>query len=182
MKRFSFLFVMFVCTFFFALAVSAETVVKMTYMVKLPDVIREGEYTGETENGVPHGYGVFVAENSSGTKWHYLGEWENGEMCGEGGQYWDVGQSYVGTFANNDLACGEMHQSPSQNVWIDYTLDEDGCYNVKEYREDGTLRFDGCVSSSSGNYHKGTIYDRDGNIFLSGEIGEGFDWNKIYIN
>lgn len=64
----------------------------MDYVLELPDVIRKGTYSGETMNGIPNGFGVFETTNSSGINWHYIGQWENGEMSGEGGQYWDDGR------------------------------------------------------------------------------------------
>ena len=171
----------FVLLFSFSVIAEAETVAQMTYIVKMPDVIREGTYTGEVQNGVPHGYGVFVTKNSSGVYWHYLGEWENGEMSGNGGQYWDNGQSHVGTFAANDIVCGYMHQSASENVWINYIPNEHGCYEAIEYRSDGSVLLECCVNAETGNYHKGTVYTKDGKVFFSGEIGEGFNWNLLYV-
>jgi hypothetical protein len=161
---------------------SAETVAKMTCIIKMPDVIREGLYTGEVQNGVPHGYGVFVTENSSGVQWHYLGEWVNGEMCGQGGEYWDIGQAYVGTFAANTMVYGEMYTNAKDHVYIDYRPDDQGRLHAKEYREDGTLRFDGYVDAKTGNYMEGTFYTSDGKVFFSGVIGEGFNVNQLYIN
>lgn len=162
-------------------AASAESVTQMTYMVKLPDVIREGLYTGEVQNGVPHGYGVFVTENSSGVPWHYLGEWDAGEMTGQGGQYWDIGKSQVGTYESNDFMVGMIHSEASLNGWIDFRLDEDGYAHVKDYRMDGTIIFDGYADPVTGVYKKGTFYTKDGKVFFSGEIGEGFNWDLIYI-
>lgn len=158
-----------------------ETVVQMTYIVQMPEVIRKGKYTGEVKNGVPNGYGVFVTANSEGVVWHYLGEWLNGEMSGQGGCYWDNGQSNVGSYEHSDMVCGELHTSTSYNVWVDYHLNEHGCYEAIEYRTDGTVLFDGCINADTENYHKGTVYTKDGKVFFSGEIGEGFDWSLIYV-
>lgn len=88
---------------------SAEVVAQMTYTVVLPDVTREGLYTGEVQEGVPHGYGVFHTVNANGVKWHYLGEWVNGEMCGKGGQYWDSGYYMVGSYEHNDMIDGKEY-------------------------------------------------------------------------
>lgn len=167
--------------FSFSMVAEAETVAQMTYIVKLPDVIREGKYTGEVKNGIPHGYGVFVTQNSSGVYWHYLGEWLNGEMNGNGGKYWDSGQSYVGTYENNDMICGYKRQSTSQNVWIDYRTNEHGCYEAIEYRSDGSVLLECCIDAETGKYHMGTVYTKDGKVFFSGEIGEGFNWNLLYV-
>lgn len=161
---------------------SAETVAKMTCIVKMPDVIREGQYTGEVQNGVPHGYGVFVTENSYGVQWHYLGEWVNGEMCGQGGEYWDIGQAHVGTFEANDMVYGEIRTNASEYVYVDYRPDAMGRISIKEYRKDGTLHFDGFVDPTTGQYKEGTFYTKDGKVFFSGVIGEGFNINQLYID
>lgn len=86
---------------------SDGVVANMPYTVTMTDVVRDGLYTGETLNGIPHGYGVFAAINTEGTPWHYLGQWVDGKMYGQGGCYWDVGQCYVGTYRNNAFVGGE---------------------------------------------------------------------------
>lgn len=184
MKKILAITLFFVLLLSFAIAeeTQAKTVVQMTYIVKMPDVIREGKYSGETQNGIPHGYGVFVSANSEGEEWHYLGEWLDGEMSGKGACYWDGGQSQVGTWEHNDMVYGEVHSLPSYNVWMDSRPDENDCLKLTEYRADGTILFDGCVKADTGLYHEGTVYTKDGKVFFSGEIGEGFDWNYIYVD
>ena len=184
MKRFFVLFLamLAIMSASFAESANTETVAQMTCIIKLPDVIREGKYTGEVQNGVPHGYGVFVTVNSEGIEWHYLGQWDNGAMSGQGGQYWNSGTCNVGTFMNGDMVFGEIHQTPSQSAWIDYRPDEDGNCRIIEYRSDGSVLFDGYADAVTGNYKKGTVYTKDGKVFFSGEIGEGFNWNLVYID
>ena len=70
----------------------------MDYVLELPDVIRKGTYSGETVNGIPNGFGVFETANSSGINWHYIGQWENEEIKGDGGMYWDNGREEIGIF------------------------------------------------------------------------------------
>ena len=55
--------------------------------------------------------------------------------------------------------------------------------NLKSFRilEDNTVLFEGCVDPVTGRYHIGTVYTQNGKAFFSGEIGEGFDWNLIYV-
>ena len=157
-----------------------ETVSQMTYVLKMPDVIREGLYTGEIKDGLPNGFGVFVTENSEGDQWHYIGAWENGAMCGDGGTYWESGQANVGTYADNTMVSGYYHASPTTNIYIDYSPNDHGCNTVKLYRTDDSLYFDGCVNPDTGNLHQGTIYTKDGKVFFSGELGDGFNWDYIY--
>ena len=95
MKRLFILFLVMVAIMPVTSYAEKQSVVQMTYTVEMPDVTREGLYTGEVLNGIPHGYGVFTAVNSTGIPWHYLGQWVNGEMCGRGGQYWDSGYYHI---------------------------------------------------------------------------------------
>ena len=114
-----FLLLIFLCPLC-AFGETAENwVVEMPYQVKLPDVTRTGLYSGQVINSIPNGYGVFVATNSQGVEWHYLGQWVNGEMCGQGGQYWDNGEARVGLYASNELILGEIHTNTMINYMID---------------------------------------------------------------
>ena len=95
MKRILALILVLVCLFSVATAekTAAELVSKMEIVVDLSYVIRKGTYSGEMMDGVPHGFGVFETTNSDGVTWHYIGQWENGKMSGDGGQYWDDGRT-----------------------------------------------------------------------------------------
>lgn len=184
MKRlFVFLFcmILLVCPFIAHAEQTPETVVEMTYIIKMPDVVRQGKYTGQVVNGVPHGYGVFVTVNSAGVEWHYLGEWADGQMKGQGGQYWNHGQCYVGTFENNDMRCGHVRQSDGTHFWYDRTPNEHGCYSVIAYRADGSIIMDACIDPETLACHLATIYTESGELVFSGAIGEGFDWNSFNI-
>lgn len=183
MKKILSLVLMLICLFSISSAeeTTVELVSQMDYVLELPDVIRKGTYSGETLSGIPHGFGVFETTNSNGINWHYIGQWENGKMSGDGGQYWDNGREEIGEFKQNDLICGFVREGTGQCVWANSEPNDHGHYEAKEYREDGSLRLECCIDPDSGMYHKGTIYTKDGQIFFSGEFGEGFDWNKLYI-
>lgn len=184
MKKLVVLLICFVLSFSTAAIAesSPETVAEMTYIVKMPDVIREGKYTGQIVNGVPHGYGVFVTKNSEGIQWHYLGEWENGLMAGNGGCYWDAGQSQVGTYENNEMVCGTVYTSTSSYSWFDTRNTQHGGYHTKVFRADGSIIFDGWIDPVTRKYLGGTVYKKNGDVFFSGDFGEGFDWDLIYVD
>lgn len=183
MKRILALILVLVCLFSVATAekTAAELVSKMEIVVDLSYVIRKGTYSGEMMDGVPHGFGVFETTNSDGVNWHYIGQWENGKMSGEGGQYWDDGRTEVGVFSENSLFCGTIRNANDEYAWVNYELNDHGHYEAKEYRKDGSLRCECCIDADTGKYHKGTIYTSDGKVFFSGEFGEGFNWNQLYI-
>lgn len=184
MEKFVAFFVCLLLLFSVAVATEPETemVVQMTYIAKMPDVIREGKYTGEVKDGVPHGFGIFETTNSAGVNWHYIGEWVNGNMTGQGGQYWDNGHCTVGTYENGTMISGHTYSSPSVHAWADYTPNDHGCISGIEYRSDGSVLFEGCINANTRQYHQGTVYTKDGKIFFSGELGEGFNWNLIYVD
>ena len=92
----------------------------MDYVLELPGVIRKGAYSGETVNGIPNGFGVFETANSSGINWHYIGQWENGEIKGDGGMYWDNGREEIGIFKENNLLCGTIRDGTGNYAWINY--------------------------------------------------------------
>ena len=184
MKRVFILFVLlmlivpFVCL---AEEIKTEMVVNMVFTMRSQGIVCDGKYTGEVINGVPNGYGVFTATNLKLLQWHYLGEWKNGEMFGKGGCYYDNGRAEVGTYENGSLVEGDVYNHTSRHYKVCHTdTDEDGCYRVIDYRTDGSLVFDGYINSS-GDYHRGTVYTKDGEVFFSGEIGKGFDWNLLYV-
>lgn len=166
----------------FAAEPKTETVAQMTYIAKMPDVIREGKYTGEVKDGVPHGFGIFETTNSAGVNWHYIGEWVNGNMTGQGGQYWDNGQCTVGTYENGNMRCGHIWHSDGTHFWYDRTPNDHGCISCIAYRSDGSVLFDGCIGANTQQYHQGTVYTKDGKVFFSGELGEGFNWNLVYVD
>ncbi len=95
-----------------------EFAVKMEYTVYMIEVDRTGLYTGELENGIPNGYGIFTAVNNEGEPWHYIGEWQNGAMQGEGGCYWDNGQAIIGSYEDSEFAGGTVVKSSGESQYF----------------------------------------------------------------
>lgn len=90
------------------MCVFADSVTRMPWVVEYENGdIREGKYTGDIENGIPHGYGLFTSMNSKGITWHYIGMWSNGIMHGEGLQVWETGAQNNGVFRNGEFVSGE---------------------------------------------------------------------------
>lgn len=114
-KRLAFLFIVFLLLFSFALA---ESVTRMPYTVVFSDSVREGLYTGDIQNGIPDGFGVFEAVNDEGEAWHYIGEWETGKMSGEGKAIWDAGDLQIGTFSDNSFESGIFLRDPQTNIRV----------------------------------------------------------------
>lgn len=164
--------VMFLFSFAIGEENQTETVLKMKHVVKTSNRVFSGEYTGETLNGLPHGYGVFnFFDTKKAYPAHYLGEWNNGEMCGQGGLYCDDGESQVGTFEHNSMVRGEIRSTHSEWRYIDYTPNEHGCYDIIDTLGNGKS-FHGCMNPKTGLYHQGTLFTPSGNVEIDTDTGK----------
>ena len=79
------------------------TVTDMVVTIELPSGPRGGRYTGTVDNGLAHGKGKFVSQNSLGVAWYYEGEFVQGRIEGEGVTVWEDGQRKEGVYKNNLL-------------------------------------------------------------------------------
>ena len=84
----------------------AESVTQMNYELELDGESRIGKYTGDIKNGRPNGYGIFATTNPSGYSWHYIGNWQDGLMHGEGATYWEDGSLEIGSYENGHFVFG----------------------------------------------------------------------------
>ena len=71
----------------------------------LPDTLatiqRDGIYTGDLNNNIPHGYGQFKTTDLYCAEWVYTGEFKDGLFHGEGEIVWpNLGVSEKGTYEN----------------------------------------------------------------------------------
>ena len=109
-------------------AAAADSVAQANYELTLLEETYIGKYTGETLNGVPDGYGVFVTANPNGRGWHYIGYWKDGLMEGEGATYWEDGSLEIGTYREGRLIFGYFNYD-GVRLMI-YTEDESGTEHV----------------------------------------------------
>lgn len=151
---------------------NAETALQMPLHIDNGAKVWDGEYTGSTENGVPHGFGVFVFQTDGGG--HYIGQWSNGEMHGEGGMYWQSGLSTVGMFEHNVYISGMTYLGMLSSFYADTQPDSNGYYRYIDYNSDGSVFFDGYMDEN-GQYKKGTVYAPDGSVYFSGAFDDDFD-------
>ncbi len=87
-------------------AALAESVTQMDYQLTIDDQTRAGKYTGNIENGRPQGYGIFVTASPNGFSWHYIGNWQDGLMHGEGATYWEDGSLEIGYYETGHFISG----------------------------------------------------------------------------
>jgi len=133
----------------------AASVVQMPVTISFPYGDRAGEYTGETMDNIPSGYGMFTTQNSSGVSWYYIGNFENGIFSGEGVCFWPaLAQAEYGTYENGILIKGT--QKYSDNGW--------------EFVGDFTN------TGATGN---GTVTDYHGNVLYVGDFENG---EYLYTN
>jgi len=62
---------------------------------------RDGYYTGEIKNGVPHGKGKFTTQNPAGIVWYYEGGFVDSRFEGKGIQEFEDGRRDECSYTNN---------------------------------------------------------------------------------
>ncbi len=74
-------------------------------IVHLPDVDREGEFSGKVVDGIPNGDGMFTATNDEGEVYTYSGDWVDGIWEGVGTRRYESDDMPVeaGHFENGDF-------------------------------------------------------------------------------
>ncbi len=65
-------------------------------------ILDVGEYTGETQNGLPHGMGTLIYRKGMAGK-QYVGHFQNGEINGWGVLDFSNGNQFEGEFREGDL-------------------------------------------------------------------------------
>ena len=110
---------------------------------------RTGLYSGDMQDGLPHGTGVFSSSNSEGTGWVYEGEWSKGHMQGEGTTTFETGYKETGWYEN------------------DYLTGQGSIYQQDQ------LLFEGEFSMNVPN-GQGTLYSYCGEVIFTGNFADGF--------
>lgn len=150
----------------------AENVVKQEVAISIFGEKRSGIYTGSlNEKGEPDGYGAFEAINAEGVRWHYIGEWDNGKITGDGWETWESGQTIVGAFEDNRPITVTRFLDTTDWQWLDYSdsfyVNNELVVRIKVYINK-QLRFDGYYFPNKSEYYKGTRYNVDGTIDCTG--------------
>ncbi len=121
--------------------------------LQFPSDERSGMYTGETQDGLPHGKGSFSSANSEGTGWTYTGSWEMGVIQGEGETIWENGTGYRGSYERFELTHGRLFKGE-------------------------TVLYDGSFSTGlTGGpvFHgQGKLYNALGRLIFEGEFEKGY--------
>ena len=111
MKRFLFILLSFMLLSSLA---CAENAVRIPYDLSINELTLSGQYTGEIQNGLPEGFGVFEAICPNGTSCHYIGYWENGLMNGEGSIHWADGSLEIGNYKDGYFVSGKYNYNGLQ--------------------------------------------------------------------
>lgn len=108
---------LFVCTLmFFSNYALAELAAQVPYCLTTAEGTWNGQYTGELQRGLPHGFGLFVTQDGEQGPWHYVGAWVDGLMDGEGGAYFDSGEVRLGLYEQGVLIDGVTNRAPGNNT------------------------------------------------------------------
>ncbi len=94
----------------------AESVTRLEYRLSFKDAYIDGLYTGDMQDGVPQGFGVFEAESPDGTYCHYIGEWKDGLMSGQGSTYWSDGSIEIGQYEEGRFVSGSFNYNGLQLI------------------------------------------------------------------
>ena len=156
----------------------AETVIGKLHHQMWSGRAWSGSYSGEVVDGVPYGYGTWdVTDND--ICFHYIGEWEDGKMHGDGGlYYWKTGEAYIGYFEDNKIVAGSEYINGIKWMDFDTRPDENGLQKMILYREDGSVIFDGYYSAKP-EFWKGGIYSSDGKKLMNVEIMKESDFANV---
>ena len=143
--------------------------------IDFPYGVRTGYYTGSSLDGIPSGYGLFESQNSSGQKWHYIGQFENGTFNGNGSTYWEFDSDHeIGTYVNGSLSEGDMYTANTTALYQG-VFEGNGSATLegKVYNSNNQIVFEGTIEN--GLFLSGTLYNaNDGSVAAQGEFGEGF--------
>ncbi len=127
----------------------AKTVINENMTLSLAFGQISGNYTGETVEGLPDGYGIFTSADYENGGWMYEGDWVSGHMCGDGFTSWGSGYYQAGVYSDDYL------NGQGSEYWSD------------------TLYYEGFFTN--GLFHgQGTIYNIHGEIIYSGDWAYGF--------
>ena len=87
----------------------AESVIQQEYELAIRDAILTGNYTGHMKNNMPEGFGIYETTTPDGTSCHYIGQWVNGLMHGNGAMYWDDGSLEIGEYVKGIFLSGKYN-------------------------------------------------------------------------
>jgi hypothetical protein len=122
--------------------------------VNIPPV-EVGMYSGEMENGVPHGRGLMIYSKNNPNRWQkYEGEFKNGIREGKGKMTYSYGDYYEGEFKNwaRD-GYGEYYYNSSDSIYKGQFR-----YNVKHGK--GILTKKNGVVMNEGIWDKNVFVER----------------------
>ncbi len=146
-----------------------DNVVKMPFTIQFfefnKEYFRDGLFTGETINGIPHGYGIFVSHNSEGVEWHYIGNWEYGLPNGECACYWESGKVLQGNYSNNVITVGTFTAPGISGEWLDDYDSNGNQHFISYYNRFTKSKFaEGYSDISQHKIVEILYYDEEGNI------------------
>lgn len=87
----------------------AESITQWDYDIIIMGCSLSGKYTGEILNGKPDGYGLYETKTPDGILCHYIGEWKDGTIHGNGAMYWNDGSLEIGEYNDGVFIAGSYN-------------------------------------------------------------------------
>ena len=151
---------------------AVENVENQLYNYTVDNNTWTGTYTGQWENGKPHGKGELRYQDDDYDNGRYTGQWENGKPDGTGKLYYKNGQpKYTGQWKNGKPhgkgICYYLDGIRYDGEFVDGKINGIG----KLYRRDGTLQYEG--DFVNGNFNgEGILYYNNGD-YCKGKFVDG---------
>ena len=168
----------FLLFFVFSVNAYAEKVSDNEIELKFNFGNRTGGYSGEMENGLPHGFGKFESENQDGVKWFYEGSFAEGHFDGKGITVFENGEEKLdGTYKNDYMNGYGKYYKGGNIVYEGEWLDGEYFGEGKLYEGNKTWigTFNRGILNGQGSYYI------DDSLRSSGEWKNGAFWNgKTY--
>ena len=134
-----------------------NVVTNMEMTIERSSTTATGRYSGDIQNGLADGKGIFEGRTSSGDVWFYEGDFKNGNFCGEGIIISENGYKAEGLFKNNEL-----------NGF------------GKEYRNEA-IEYEGLYINGIREGEGGKLYSNNGDLVFEGEFFNGFPEKNEFV-
>lgn len=104
-----------------------------------------GTYTGEITllEGRPNGRGRFEAQDASGMKWYYEGEFTDGTITGQGKCVWENGQMKEGSYIDGEMVEGTVVNADGIKIYEGQQVSEKYDGEGKFFNKSGDIVYQG---------------------------------------
>ena len=147
-----------------------------------PNWVKGTIYEGEFNNGMANGYGILTLPDR---REHYIGDWKNHKMHGQGEYTWANGSKYIGEWKNGKMnGYGNLSFEEGSLEIDNSTIYRSGEKYIGNWKDNkmhgqGTFIWDN-RSKYTGNFKNNKIEGKGKKYFIDGRVYEGFFQNGYY--